>query len=42
MELVKTYSGDMAPRPMLKELMRIGAVVETDKGMLKVLRREFV
>jgi hypothetical protein len=41
-ELVKTYSGDMAPRPMLKELMRIGAVVETDKSMLKVLRREFI
>jgi hypothetical protein len=41
-ELVKIYSGDMAPRPMLKELMRIGAVVETDKGMLKVLRREFI
>ena len=41
-ELVKIYSGDMAPRPMLKELMRIGAVVETDKSMLKVLRREFI
>lgn len=41
-ELVKIYSGDMAPRPMLKELMRIGAVVETDKKMLKVLRREFI
>jgi hypothetical protein len=27
---------------MLKELMRIGAVVETDKSMLKVLRREFI
>jgi len=41
-ELVKTYSGDMAPRPMLKELKRIGAVVETDKNMLKVLRRDFI
>jgi len=41
-DLVKTYSGDMAPRPMLKELMRIGAVVETDKSMLKVLRRDFI
>jgi hypothetical protein len=41
-DLVKTYSGDMAPRPMLKELMRIGAVVETDKKMLKVLRRDFI
>jgi hypothetical protein len=41
-DLVKTYSGDMAPRPMLKELMRIGAVVETEKKMLKVLRRDFI
>jgi hypothetical protein len=41
-ELVKTYSGDMAPRPMLKELIRIGAVVETGKDLLKVLRREFI
>lgn len=41
-ELVKIYSGDMAPRPMLKELMRIGAVVESDKSMLKVIRREFI
>lgn len=41
-DLVKTYSGDMAPRPMLKELMRVGAVVETDKKMLKVVRRDFI
>lgn len=41
-ELVKTYSGDMAPRPMLKELMRIGAVVESDNKTYKVLRRDFI
>lgn len=41
-ELVKTYSGDMAPRPMLKELMRIGAVIETDNKTYKVLRRDFI
>jgi hypothetical protein len=41
-DLVKTYSGDMAPRPMLKELIRIGAVVQTDKELLKVIRREFI
>ena len=41
-ELVKTYSGDMAPRPMLKELMRIGAVIESDNNTYKVLRRDFI
>jgi len=41
-DLVKTYSGDMAPRPMLKELMRIGAVVESDNKTYKVLRRDFI
>jgi hypothetical protein len=41
-DLVKTYSGDMAPRPMLKELMRIGAVVETENQTYKVLRRDFI
>lgn len=41
-ELVKTYSGDMAPRPMLKELMRIGAVIESDNKTYKVLRRDFI
>lgn len=41
-DLVKTYSGDMAPRPMLKELMRVGAVIETEKKMLKVVRRDFI
>ena len=41
-ELVKTYSGDMAPRPMLKELLRIGAVVETENKTYKVMRRDFI
>lgn len=41
-DLVKIYSGDMAPRPMLKELMRIGAVVETENKTYKVLRRDFI
>lgn len=39
--LVKTYSGDMAPRPMLKELRRVGAVVELDNATFKAIRREF-
>jgi hypothetical protein len=41
-DLVKTYSGDMAPRPMLKELMRIGAVVESENKTYKVMRRDFI
>ena len=36
--LVRRYSGDMSPRSMLDELMRVGAVVETEPGWLKVLR----
>lgn len=40
-DLVKTYSGDMAPRPMLKELVRIGAVVELEDKMYKAVRRDF-
>lgn len=39
--LVRTYSGDMAPRPMLKELKRVGAVVELENSTLKAIRREF-
>jgi len=39
--LVKTYSGDMASRPMLKELKRVGAVVELENSTLKAIRREF-
>ena len=40
--LVQLYSGDMTPRAMLDELMRVGAVVETDQNWFKVLRREYV
>lgn len=40
-DLVKTYSGDMAPRPMLKELIRVGAVVELENKNYKVIRRDF-
>jgi len=39
--LVKAYSGDMAPRPMLKELVRIGAVVELENMTYKAVRRDF-
>jgi hypothetical protein len=42
LRLVQRYSGDMTPRAMLDELLRIGAVVETDQNWFKVLRREYV
>ncbi len=40
--LVRTYSGDMAPKQMLVELVRIGAVIELENSTLKAVRREFV
>ena len=40
--LVQQYSGDMTPRAMLDELLRVGAVVETDRSWYKVVRREYV
>jgi len=40
-DLVKTYSGDMAPRPMLKELVRVGAVIELENKTYKAVRRDF-
>lgn len=40
--LVQRYSGDMTPRAMLDELLRVGTAVETDQNWFKVLRREYV
>lgn len=40
--LVQQYSGDMTPRAMLDELLRVGAVVETDQNWFRVVRREYV
>jgi hypothetical protein len=40
--LVQRYSGDMTPRAMLDELLRVGAVIETDQNWFKVVRREYV
>ena len=37
--LVRTYSGDMAPRQMLNELVRCGSVVEVDKRFKAVSRQ---
>jgi predicted XRE-type DNA-binding protein len=40
--LVQKYSGDMAARAMLDELLRIGAVKETETGWYKVLTRTYM
>lgn len=40
--LVQQYSGDMTPRAMLDELLRVEAVIETDQHWYKVVRREYV
>jgi hypothetical protein len=39
--LVKVYGSDMAPRQMLEVLVASGAVIETDEGTYKALRRTF-
>ena len=41
-ELVKRASGDMAPRAMLDELLRIGVATETEAGWFKVVTRTYV
>lgn len=41
-ELVRRHSGDMSPRSILDELIRVGAVRETDKGWYRVLRRDYI
>ena len=40
-DLVKSYSGDMAPKQMLDELLRSGSVIELD-GRYKAVRRNYV
>ena len=39
--LVKTYSGDMAPRQMLNELLVSGSVIEVE-GRYKTVRRDYM
>ena len=39
-ELVKQYSGDMAPRQMLNQLLEAGSVIEIE-GRYKAVRRDF-
>jgi len=41
-ELVKRHSGDMSPRSILDELIRVTAVQETDAGWYRVLRRDYI
>jgi hypothetical protein len=41
-ELVRRYSGDMAPRAMLDELLRVGAARELDQGWIKALSRAYI
>lgn len=40
-DLVRSYSGDMAPKQMLQELLRSGSVVDVD-GRFKAVRRNYV
>jgi hypothetical protein len=41
-ELVRKYSGDMSPRAMLDELLRVGAVEESASGGFKVVTRAYI
>ncbi len=41
-ELVRRYSGDMAPRAMLDEILRVGAAREIDSGWIRVLSRAYI
>ncbi len=41
-ELVRRYSGDMAPRAMLDELLRVGAVEELGNDWFRVLTRSYI
>lgn len=40
--LVRRHSGDMSPRSILDELIRVGAVKETEGGWFRVLRRDYI
>jgi hypothetical protein len=40
--LVRKHSGDMAPRAMLDELIRVGAIEQTSSGAFKVLLRVYI
>jgi Family of unknown function (DUF6502) len=42
MNLVRKHSGDMAPRAMLDELLRVGAIERLASGSFKVLARAYI
>jgi hypothetical protein len=41
-ELVRRYSGDVPPRAVLDELLRVGSVARTESGALKLLGRVYI
>jgi uncharacterized protein DUF6502 len=41
-DLVRKYSGDMSPRAMLDELLRVGAVEESATGAFKAVTRAYI
>jgi hypothetical protein len=41
-ELVRSHGADMPSRAVLDELLRVGAVVRTDDGRVRLLRRAYV
>jgi len=41
-QLVKQYSGDVPPRAILDELMRIGLVEKDDQGLYHLLKRAYI
>lgn len=41
-ELVRRYSGDMTPRAVLDELVRVGVAEQVDGGRVRLLRRAYI
>jgi hypothetical protein len=41
-ELVRRYSGDVPPRAVLDELLRVGSVARTESGALRLLGRVYI
>lgn len=41
-ELVRRHIGTVDPQPLLEELLKIGAIAETEKGWFKALKRHYI
>jgi len=41
-ELVRRYAGDVSPRALLEELIRVRAALETDDGYVRMLNRTYL